>query len=264
MHIVNKCHDSIQIAMDSIDPEKDTSIVIEKYKSGDVPPGDFNFEDMQDPHSMLKSDALKNTGPTNLNLYPRKRELEKQMQAIQTDLIKSKKELDSLNQMISNPHFNNDSKKVKKEIQHLHDHVTALEAHLTSMKAEHVEVEEKLEALRNNSRSNTYGTNSPMHSMGRLNRGGSTNSSGGSVKSSSLSIGEYFWLLKKFDVESVLPTLISSLWYNSKHDDVQKMSFLQWNYPSWQHWNKVSGFHQSNKAMKKSMECYNDPDDKPL
>ena len=192
MHIVNKCHDSIQIAMDSIDPEKDTSIVIEKYKSGDVPPGDFNFEDMQDPHSMLKSDALKNTGPTNLNLYPRKRELEKQMQAIQTDLIKSKKELDSLNQMISNPHFNNDSKKVKKEIQHLHDHVTALEAHLTSMKAEHVEVEEKLEALRNNSRSNTYGTNSPMHSMGRLNRGGSTNSSGGSVKSSSLSIGEYF------------------------------------------------------------------------
>ena len=62
MHIISKCHDCIQTAMDSIDPQKDTSIVIEKHKSGDVPPGDFKFEDMQDPRSMLRDDHLASTG----------------------------------------------------------------------------------------------------------------------------------------------------------------------------------------------------------
>jgi len=185
MPIIVKCHDSINAAMDAIVPGKDTSIVIEKFKSGDVPPGDFNFEDMQDPHSMLSADALASTGPTNLNLYPRKKELERQMASTEADLNKSQKELFSLNQMMetyqNQPKFGN-SKNFQKEIQRLHAKNSELEATLTSIRAEHVAVEERLEALRNRS--------SPMASNngGRLNRGGSTNSSGGSVKSSSLSI----------------------------------------------------------------------------
>lgn len=176
--------------MDSIAPDKDTAIVIEKFKSGDVPPGDFNFEDMQDPHSMLNADALASTGPSNLNLYPRKRELERQMAAIEAELVKSQKELKSLNQMMATyqnqPKFGN-SKQFKSEIQSLHSHVNELETALTSIRAEHVAVEERLEAL---ARSRSPMTSSPM-TLGRqtrLNRGGSTNSSGGSVKSSSLSI----------------------------------------------------------------------------
>ena len=53
---------------------QDTRILIERYKSGDVPPGDFKFEDMSDPQAMLAQDALEK--PTNLNLYQRKREIE--------------------------------------------------------------------------------------------------------------------------------------------------------------------------------------------
>ena len=41
--------------MEEINPDKDTDIVIEKYKSGDVPPADFNstFGEMSDPRSLL-------------------------------------------------------------------------------------------------------------------------------------------------------------------------------------------------------------------
>ena len=59
-------------------------------QTGDVPPGDFNFEDMKDPKALLDQDALEQTGPSNLNLYPRKRELEAQISAANDDLTKSK------------------------------------------------------------------------------------------------------------------------------------------------------------------------------
>ena len=157
--------------MNNIQPEKDSAIVIEKFKSGDVPPGDFNFEDMQDPHSMLTADALANTGPSNLNLYPRKKELERQMARIEAELSKSQKELFSLNQMMetyqNNPKFGN-SKKFQAEIQNLHSHVSELESALTSIRAEHVQVEERLEALRSRTSSPSV-RSSPS---ARLQRGG--------------------------------------------------------------------------------------------
>ena len=74
------------------------------------------------------------------------------MAAIETELGKSQKELKSLNQMVGNPKFGN-AKKVKSEIQSLHAHVNDLETTLTSIRAEHVDVEEKLEALKNRSSS---------------------------------------------------------------------------------------------------------------
>ena len=60
-------------------------------QTGDVPPSDFNFEKMNDPKEMLSQDALDDTRPSNLNLYPRKRELEAQISAATEDLAKSKK-----------------------------------------------------------------------------------------------------------------------------------------------------------------------------
>ncbi len=119
--------------------------VIERFKSGDVPPGDFNFEDMHDPQALLSQEPLASTGtqivifswlfynithiflgPTNLNLYPRKKELERQIQALEAELSKSSKELKSLNQMMATyqnqPKFGN-SKQFKGEIQGLHAHI---------------------------------------------------------------------------------------------------------------------------------------------
>jgi hypothetical protein len=48
----------LSFCQDSINPDVDTEIVIERLKSGDVPPGDFKFEDMRDPQTLLRQDAL--------------------------------------------------------------------------------------------------------------------------------------------------------------------------------------------------------------
>ena len=48
---------------------------------------------MKDPQALLSQDALEETRPSNLNLYPRKRELEAQISAANEDLTKSKSKL---------------------------------------------------------------------------------------------------------------------------------------------------------------------------
>merc|ERR1712029_699459 len=106
----------------------------------------------------------------------RKKELERQMARIEAELSKSQKELFSLNQMMetyqNNPKFGN-SKKFQSEIQNLHSHVSELESALTSIRAEHVQVEERLGALR----ARTSSPNIRLSPTARLQRGGSSNSS---------------------------------------------------------------------------------------
>ena len=48
---------------------------------------------MKDPQALLSQDALEEPRPSNLNLYPRKRELEAQISAANEDLTKSKSKL---------------------------------------------------------------------------------------------------------------------------------------------------------------------------
>ena len=48
-YLIFRCHDSVESAMKSIVPQTDSEIVVERFKSGDVPPADFKFEDMQNP-----------------------------------------------------------------------------------------------------------------------------------------------------------------------------------------------------------------------
>lgn len=59
--IINKCLDGIIRAADSIDPEKDSRLVIEKYKSGFLPPDDFPFEDL----STIRSGSVGSDSSSN-------------------------------------------------------------------------------------------------------------------------------------------------------------------------------------------------------
>ena len=79
--IITGCYDSIASAMTSIDAVGDTELLIERLKSGDIPPGEFRLEDMHDSQAMLRPEALADNRATNLNLYPKKRELEKQVRS---------------------------------------------------------------------------------------------------------------------------------------------------------------------------------------
>ncbi|TRY73831.1 hypothetical protein TCAL_01926 [Tigriopus californicus] len=182
--IIKNCQDSIVSAIKEINPEDDTEIVIERYKSGDVPPNDFKFEDMSDPQSMLLSDPREKA--TNLNLYPRKKEIERAIEEAEHEHNKKTKEFKSLQQMVNtykeNPKFGS-TKKFQSEIHTLEKDVAQLERHLDELRKELKSTESRLESIR--SRSPMVG--SPML-RGSLNRTPRSSQSSGSIKSSSLSL----------------------------------------------------------------------------
>lgn len=60
--IINQCLDGMIKAADSIDPRQDSLLVIEKHKTGYIPPEDFGFEDLTNQKS---SDSTSNTTPVS-------------------------------------------------------------------------------------------------------------------------------------------------------------------------------------------------------
>merc|ERR1719412_1674811 len=197
--IVAKCVDAMEESVNDIVPEGDTALVAEKYKTGDVPPGDFNFEDMKDPKALLDQDALEQTRPSNLNLYPRKRELEAQISAANEDLTKKRRELEGLQKMVQTcsvePKYGK-SDAFQKEVNEVALHVQELENVLKSLKTEHAEVESRLEGLKNRNSphpgrfvgENGSVTESPMLNTMKRNIGDRQNALNQSVKSDRSSV----------------------------------------------------------------------------
>ncbi|XP_067133111.1 formin-binding protein 1 isoform X1 [Centruroides vittatus] len=60
--IINQCLDGMIKAAESIDPRQDSLLVIEKHKTGYIPPEDFGFEDLNNQKS---SDSTSNTTPVS-------------------------------------------------------------------------------------------------------------------------------------------------------------------------------------------------------
>ncbi|XP_034234292.1 formin-binding protein 1-like isoform X1 [Thrips palmi] len=66
--IINQCLDGIIRAADQINEKEDTQMVIERYKSGFIPPGDFQFEDLSalksgDAQPMIINNAITSIRP---------------------------------------------------------------------------------------------------------------------------------------------------------------------------------------------------------
>ena len=105
------------------------------------------------------------------------------MAGTQNELNKSHKELNSLHQMMQTyqkqPKFG-DSKKFQKDIQRAEMNVKHLEDRMTSLKAEHAQVERSLEELKQR-----FSPRPPGGGNSSFNRGPSQTSSGGSIASSS-------------------------------------------------------------------------------
>ncbi|KAI1289549.1 Formin-binding protein 1-like [Halotydeus destructor] len=54
--IIDKCLEGVLKASESISPQDDSMLVIERYKSGNVPPQDIPFEDLSDPSTLPPKD----------------------------------------------------------------------------------------------------------------------------------------------------------------------------------------------------------------
>ena len=62
MPIIDKCIDGMINASEEIDPREDSRLVIEKYKSGVLPPDDFPFEDLSNPRHGEDGSILNGNG----------------------------------------------------------------------------------------------------------------------------------------------------------------------------------------------------------
>ena len=68
--IRNQCN-SLKESFESIQPEFVTSLFLEITKSGDVPPCEFNFENMNNGEALVMQDVVEESKASNLNLFPK-------------------------------------------------------------------------------------------------------------------------------------------------------------------------------------------------
>ena len=99
--ITNHCN-SLHESFKSIQPEFVTSLFLEITKSGDVPPCEFNFENMNNGRALVLQDVVEESKESNLNLYPKKRNIELQLSRIESDLPEKRKKLEKLQNLKDN------------------------------------------------------------------------------------------------------------------------------------------------------------------
>eukprot|EP00092_Neocalanus_flemingeri_P058116 GFUD01069205.1.p1 GENE.GFUD01069205.1~~GFUD01069205.1.p1 ORF type:complete len:558 (+),score=166.38 GFUD01069205.1:488-2161(+) len=164
--IVVKCHEEMENVIGKINAKKDSEITINRLKTGSVPPADFMFEELM-PGMEIKSNAERknsmsrgrskqalNVEKGNINYFQRKRELEKKIEAQESDVLKGQKEMKSLQLMIQtytqNPKFG-DAKQFQGELDAAAQKVQLLESELHAMQTELVDVNNTLENMKNQS-----------------------------------------------------------------------------------------------------------------
>jgi len=164
--IVAKCHEEMENEIGKINATKDSEIVINRLKTGNVPPADFVFEELipgmevktnvakRNSWSRRRSKQVLNAEKENINYFQKKRELEKKIEVQESDVLKGHKEIKSLQLMIQtytqNPKFG-DVKKFQGELDVAAHKVQLLESELQAMQTELVDVNDTLENMRNQS-----------------------------------------------------------------------------------------------------------------
>lgn len=164
--IVTKCHEEMGNVIGTINAKQDSEIVINRLKTGNVPPIDFLFEELmpgmevnsntekRNTMSRGRSKQALNAEKGNVNYFQRKRELQKKIEAQESDVLKGQKEMKSLQLMIQtytqNPKFG-DAKQFQGELDAAAHKVQLLESELHAMQTELVDVNNTLENIKNQS-----------------------------------------------------------------------------------------------------------------
>lgn len=162
MPIISKCHQEMISVARGIDGEADASHVVNRLKTGCVPPSDLQFEEYL-PGVLVDLKQLPNKRNSlirvrskqslckggNVNYYQMKRDLEKKIDSQESELLRGQKEMKSLQLMIQtyreNPKFG-DVKNFECELEDSVLRVQQLQASLHSLRSQ---LEEVLVALDN-------------------------------------------------------------------------------------------------------------------
>ena len=113
--IISKCLKDMETQLDDMDIKREMTMIIEKYKTGAVPPSEIQFDDLSTPG--LVSGILSSSEPLQLkaqtesgkSLYQEKRQIEKKIKCQEEQIEKGIKEILALKKMVqtykSNPKF---------------------------------------------------------------------------------------------------------------------------------------------------------------
>lgn len=164
MPIISKCQQEMRRVVQSMDAEADASHVVNRLKTGCVPPSDVQFEEYlpgvlvdlkQLPakrNSLIRvksKQSLCKGG--SVNYYQMKRELEKKIDLQECDLLRGQKEMKSLQLMIQtyreNPKFG-DVKKFERELEVAVLRVQQVQASLHCLHTQLEEVNVSLDNLK--------------------------------------------------------------------------------------------------------------------
>jgi len=145
-------------------PSEDTHLVIQRYKTGNMPPADIPFEELMpgDTGDKYKTIQKKTKGlQPQENLYPRKRELEKKITAMEEEINRGQREIIGLRKVLETynqtPTFGDKNSKLKVagELEAATLKVQNMESELHTLKTDLISIENKLEAMRNRNNADT-------------------------------------------------------------------------------------------------------------
>merc|ERR1719237_887334 len=196
--ILAKCREDMETALVAVSPEADCQLWVERYKTGNVPPGEYQFEDLSSGSNTPSSSANAKTRTLsrvkspetgeNSNLFPRKRELEKRIASVEAEVAKGQKEMAALQLMVAtyrqNPKFG-DAAKFQGELEAAILRVQTLESDLHALTGELGEVDRRLALLRP-SLPPAYSSNFSTPELRREGSVGSGSAAGSSVCGGSL------------------------------------------------------------------------------
>jgi len=149
-----KCRESIEEEIDSIDVKKDISIVVERYKSGDLPPTDIHLEEIEKGTHKKANSMTRIMMNANFckkrekqNLFQKKRKIMKKIEKHRSEICKGMKEKQALEMMVQtylkNPNFG-DASKFQEELDLVMQKLKSFEEGLAALKRELDLVESKM------------------------------------------------------------------------------------------------------------------------
>jgi len=169
--IMAKCQDDMLSALECINPSEDSIRIIERLKTGNLPPQEILFEEMsadkmgdQKVRTLGRKKSRQNNSNQHLdtlnqNLFQRKRELNKKIEEHEGQISKGQKEIKALQLMVQtykqNPKFG-DWKKFQSEIETVIFKVQTLEADMHALNQELDKVNMHLQNGRENKVSSSH------------------------------------------------------------------------------------------------------------
>merc|ERR1712013_324531 len=159
-HIIEKCREDMENAIHMIDPVADSELLVDRLKTGNIPPVDLPFEETPDKKNKSietlgrrKSEQKLNNQKKEIDLFQRKRETEEKILAMENDIKKGHTEIKALRVMIQSytqiPTFG-DAKTFQEELDSTILKVQKLEADLHSLNLNLKDLENQLEEKKSN------------------------------------------------------------------------------------------------------------------